>query len=100
VERAVLMEDPELWKEAMFGAVLPPPDEEGAPAEPQGEMFDPSLSFREAKEHATARWERVYLQVLIRASQGNLSRAARAARMNRNHLRELLRHHRVPVREE
>jgi two-component system response regulator GlrR len=99
VERAVLMEDPELWREAMFGASGPPADEESPAASP-GEMFDPSLSFREAKEQAMARWERAYLQVLIRASQGNLSRASRAARMNRNHLRELLRHHRVPVREE
>jgi DNA-binding NtrC family response regulator len=63
-------------------------------------VFDPTLSFRAAKEQAVARWERAYLQALIRASDGNLSRAARAARMNRNHLRELLRHHHVPVREE
>jgi transcriptional regulator with GAF, ATPase, and Fis domain len=98
VERAVLMEDPELWREAVVG--VPMAREEGAPAATTEEMFDPALSFREAKEQAVARWERAYLQALIRASDGNLSRAARAARMNRNHLRELLRHHHVQVREE
>lgn len=98
VERAVLMEDPELWREAMGGT--PAPREEGAAAVSTQEIFDPSLSFRAAKEQAVARWERAYLQALIRASDGNLSRAARAARMNRNHLRELLRHHHVQVREE
>jgi DNA-binding NtrC family response regulator len=99
VERAVLMEDPELWRESSGGVQLP--REEGATATaPAAEVFDPTLSFRAAKEEAVARWERAYLQALIRASDGNLSRAARAARMNRNHLRELLRHHHVQVREE
>ena len=102
VERAVLMEDPELWRESAGGGQVPREEGAGAgaTAAPAAEVFDPTLSFRAAKEQAVARWERAYLQALIRASDGNLSRAARAARMNRNHLRELLRHHHVPVREE
>jgi DNA-binding NtrC family response regulator len=48
-------------------------------------------SFRAAKERAIGAWERLYLAELIRRNQANLSRAARAARMDRTHLRELLR---------
>ncbi len=51
---------------------------------------DFTTSFRAAKERAMGAWERAYLAELCRKNQGNLSRAARAARMDRNHLRELL----------
>jgi DNA-binding NtrC family response regulator len=53
--------------------------------------FDPSRSFRAAKEQAMAHWERGYLRELLAAAGGNISKAARLARMDRNHLRELLR---------
>ena len=76
VERAVLLADPALWLEpAAAGA---PPD-------------DDRLSFRESKERAIASWERDYVIALLARHGGNLSRAARAARMDRAHLRELLR---------
>jgi DNA-binding NtrC family response regulator len=43
------------------------------------------------------RWERSYLAELIARHAGNLSRAARAARMDRTHLRELgRRYHLLP----
>jgi DNA-binding NtrC family response regulator len=51
---------------------------------------DFASSFRAAKERAVGAWERAYLIELCRRNQGNLSKAARAARMDRNHLRELL----------
>jgi DNA-binding NtrC family response regulator len=54
--------------------------------------------FSEAKAIAIARWERAYLDDLIRQHNGNISRAARVARMNRNHLRELLIRHEVDTR--
>jgi two-component system, NtrC family, response regulator GlrR len=76
VERAVLMVDP-----------LPPP--------PAGTAFDDRLSFREAKERAVGAWESEYLEELVARHGGNLTRAARAARMDRAHLRELLRKHGV-----
>jgi len=79
VERAVLMADPASWQE-------PAAD---APVDPTA--FDDQLSFREAKERSVARWERWYLGELLTRSAGSLSRAARAARMDRAHLRELLR---------
>jgi len=80
VERAVLMADP-VWSESE-------PEESPPSSSP---AFDDRLSFREAKERAVAAWERRYLTELVERNAGNLSRAARAARMDRAHLRELLR---------
>ncbi|HSD87615.1 MAG TPA: sigma 54-interacting transcriptional regulator [Kofleriaceae bacterium] len=81
VERAVLMAEP----------VWPDPDESDTPLPSATPAFDERLSFREAKERAVAAWERRYLNELVERHAGNLSRAARAARMDRAHLRELLR---------
>ena len=80
VERAVLMIDP---------ISTPSAATDVAP------VFDARLSFRETKERAVAAWERAYLADLIAHHAGNLTRAARAARMDRAHLRELLRKHGV-----
>jgi transcriptional regulator with GAF, ATPase, and Fis domain len=89
IERAVLFDDPALWRTLVDEAHgdAPIPD-----AEPG---FDDALSFRAAKERALVRWERGYLAELLRRHGGNLSRAARAARMDRTHLRELARRYRV-----
>ena len=59
---------------------------------------DFTVSFRDAKEEAVARFERRYLRELLSAHQGNLSRAARAVRMDRNHLRDLAKRHDVPIK--
>jgi DNA-binding NtrC family response regulator len=61
-------------------------------------VCDFSISFRDAKEEAVARFERRYLRELLEAHQGNLSRAARTVRMDRNHLRDLARRHDIPIR--
>jgi two-component system response regulator GlrR len=79
IERAVLAIEP----------IEPTPGDPGLAAA----AFDERLSFREAKERAVAGWERAYLGELYARSANNLSRAARAARMDRAHLRELLRRH-------
>jgi transcriptional regulator with GAF, ATPase, and Fis domain len=60
-----------------------------------GERFQPGMSFHNAKERAVAAWEREFLQSLLSHSAGNLSHAARVAQMDRTHLRELLRRHRL-----
>lgn len=103
VERAVLMGDPELWRETVLGAEAPASDDASAAAAASataaGEPGDLDLSFRSAKERATARWERTYVEALVRAHGGNLSRAARAARMDRNYLRELLRRYGISASE-
>ncbi|XXT20634.1 sigma 54-interacting transcriptional regulator [Sorangium sp. So ce429] len=97
VERAVLMIDPALFREAVMGSEGR--DGGSSPALEALRDDDLSLSFREAKERAVARWERAYLTALVRANGGNLSRAARAARMDRSHLRELLQRHGVSAAE-
>jgi two-component system, NtrC family, response regulator GlrR len=54
---------------------------------------DDALTFRAAKERATSAWERQYLSRLLTRQHGNVSKAARAARMDRSHLHGLLRRH-------
>ncbi|WP_437878832.1 sigma 54-interacting transcriptional regulator [Sorangium sp. So ce513] len=93
VERAVLTGDPALGE----GGVAGP--REGGDDEGALRPDDLELSFRQAKERTVARWERAYVKALIRANGGNLSHAARAGRMDRNHLRELLRRHGVTANE-
>ena len=55
--------------------------------------FDPTLSFRDAKERAMMRWARWYVAQLLRYTRGNLSEAARLAHSDRGHLRKLARKH-------
>ncbi len=84
VERAVLLPDPAQWKDAL---VDPPAG--AAPRAPAAS--DPSLSFRAAKEAALTTWERAFVAELLARHGGNISRAAREARMDRNYLKTLLR---------
>ncbi len=84
VERAILLGDLEAVDD------LAATGERGAGAAVSVAENDFASSFRAAKERAIGSWERAYLAELCRRNQGNLSRAARAARMDRNHLRELL----------
>ena len=56
------------------------------------------LSYQQAKEQATAAWERAWIDQLLDASGGNLSLAARTARMGRSHLRMLARRHGLVTR--
>jgi DNA-binding NtrC family response regulator len=79
LEKAVLLDDLE-------GDTPPPtPRDEGE--------VDLSIPFRAAKEVALEGWERRYLASLIRQARGNISEAARLSRLDRGHLRELLRQH-------
>jgi len=70
----------------------PPTPEDKAQAVVTDE-FDPSLSFRDAKERAVGRWERWYVAELLRHTRGNLSEAARVSHSDRSHLRKLVRKH-------
>ena len=51
------------------------------------------VPFRTAKNLAAQDWEKRYLSELLPAHDGNVSRAARAAKMNRSHLSELVHRH-------
>jgi DNA-binding NtrC family response regulator len=52
--------------------------------------LDLNGTFSEAKQRAIERFERVYLEALVRRCGGNLSRASREADLARHHLRDLL----------
>lgn len=65
----------------------------GAPVrevEPTGEVMVP---FTQAKERCVDQFERAYLERLMSEAGGNLSLAARLARMDRKYLRALLKRH-------
>jgi transcriptional regulator with GAF, ATPase, and Fis domain len=83
VERAVLFDDPALLE------LSGDPFREGPTAEQ--DAFDPEVPFRMAKQRAADRWERTWVRELMTRSKGNLSEASRLARMDRSHLRTLLR---------
>jgi transcriptional regulator with GAF, ATPase, and Fis domain len=70
--------------------VSEPATTRGAPHEP-GLEFDPGASFRDTKEKWTELFERRYLTWLIRRADGNISKAARDADMDRKYLHKLLR---------
>jgi DNA-binding NtrC family response regulator len=54
---------------------------------------DLNLPFKEAKAKVVDEFERAYIDALLKRHDGNLSAAARAAEIDRKHLRELLRKH-------
>jgi len=60
---------------------------------------DSEESFREGKRRIVAQFERSYIQRLLVAYDGNISRAASAARKNRRAFWELIRKHRIDVSE-
>jgi transcriptional regulator with GAF, ATPase, and Fis domain len=61
---------------------------------------DMAVPFKMAKTRATSEWEKRYLSELLPAHDGNVSRAARAAKMNRSHLSELVHRYGLVARDE
>jgi transcriptional regulator with GAF, ATPase, and Fis domain len=55
--------------------------------------FDPALSYGENRERAESAFERAYLEWLLRRAEGNVSEAARQAKMDRKYLHKLLKKH-------
>ncbi|CAN0567531.1 unnamed protein product, partial [Laminaria digitata] len=66
-----------------------------APAPPASEAFDPALSFSESKERWLSGKEAGYVQWLLNAHDGNVSAAARAAKMDRKYLHRLVKKHAI-----
>ena len=96
VERAVLMGSPDCLSEPAEAERVPSLAADGPPLDALADyLLDERLSFREAKERALGRWETWYLGQLLARHGGNLSAASRAARMDRQYLRELLRKRRL-----
>jgi len=64
---------------------------ERAPQLRDGVEFEPGVSFRDTKEKWNELFERRYLTWLIKRADGNISKAARDADMDRKYLHKLLR---------
>jgi transcriptional regulator with GAF, ATPase, and Fis domain len=75
---------------------LPNPGEAGSDAG-LSNAFDPTLSYRDNKEKWENEFEKRYLRWLMQRAQGNISRAAREADMDRKYLHKLLKKHAIVV---
>jgi transcriptional regulator with GAF, ATPase, and Fis domain len=75
--------------DGLDGSLSPPPS--GTPE------FDASLSYRDNKERWENDFEKRYLTWLMDRAQGNISRAAREADMDRKYLHKLLKKHAIVV---
>jgi DNA-binding NtrC family response regulator len=84
VERVVLLGDLAVWQAVADDTPVPPEE---------------PLSFRAAKERAVGQWERDFIRALIAQHHGNISAASRAARMDRNYLRELMQRHGIAAKD-
>lgn len=85
VERHVIFgSGVEASTEAMERASSPPPEPEGVNLE---------IPFKQAKEAVVEAFEKRYLAALLDWAEGNVSRAARKANIDRVYLHRLLRHH-------
>jgi two-component system response regulator GlrR len=97
VERAVLLAPDRELREEDVG--LPPPNPEAADANDEDRLQAPVPTghevFREAKERMVRQFERSYLVQVMAAVDGNVSRAARLAGMQRRDFQRLLRKHDV-----
>jgi len=70
----------------------------GGPSREAAASFDPTLTFREQKERAVEIFEEAYLAWLLQRSEGNISRAAREADMDRKYLHKLLRRYSIEAK--
>ncbi len=62
--------------------------------------IDTDLPFKDAKQQIVEKFEKEYLLELIRSHNGNLSKAAREAKIDRKHLRNLLKKYGIDAKDE
>jgi DNA-binding NtrC family response regulator len=74
-----------------------PPTREVA-EEPASATYDPSLTYRETRARFEAGFEKSYVRWLLQRHAGNVSAAAREAKMDRTHLGDLMRKHGLRAR--
>jgi transcriptional regulator with GAF, ATPase, and Fis domain len=95
IERSVVLDDvpPPPSRSGMMRAVKIPVLGDSEPP-PRSELPElPEIAFRIAKEAAIAVFEKAYLGPLIERCNGNVSQAARAAKMDRMYLHQLAQKH-------
>ena len=92
VERALLLSRVQVGDQLRVDGLAPRAEAGARPARPDA-AFDPAASFQAEKERWVERRERAYLAWLMGEHEGNVSAAARAARMDRKYLHKLLRKH-------
>jgi len=61
---------------------------------------DTDVPFKEAKQEIVEKFEKEYLQELVKSAGGNLSKAAREAKIDRKHLRNLLKKYDIDAKED
>jgi DNA-binding NtrC family response regulator len=88
LERAVYLAQASGTNE--LGLVIPPG---GAPAADAGFQFEAGKSYRDTRARYDNEFERRYLKWLLGRHSGNVSAAAREAKMDRKHLHDLARKH-------
>lgn len=64
-----------------------------AAASPRTADFDPALSYGQTRSSFESDFERRYVSWLLERHHGNISAAAREARMDRKHLHDLAKKH-------
>ena len=81
--------------QAPMRLVAMPQPQDAAAAVPRGQDFDAGSSYRGNKERFESDFEKRYLAWLMERSNGNISRAAREADMDRKYLHKLLKKHNI-----
>ncbi len=92
VERSVVMDQAAPASKRRSTVSLLPPSPGSRPPE-RSLTLDLDVPFRVAKEDVVAEFERQYLRALLDLAQGNISKAARHAKMDRMYLYRLLQRH-------
>jgi len=88
IERVVSMADGDTISAASLTYVFQEIEQMVEPTEKMS--IDTSLPFKEAKQKIVEHFERDYLEELLRRNNYNVSRASREAKIDRKHLRNLL----------
>jgi transcriptional regulator with GAF, ATPase, and Fis domain len=95
VERSIVLDDappPSLMRSMGSGTVPVTPltgEEKASSQQPSESEIDRQIPFRLAKERAIEKFERAYIGPLLEECEGNMSKAARTAKMDRMYLHQL-----------
>ncbi len=97
IERAVLLSAVRPGRRLEIGPLhaSQKPDRDRPTAQAASEAFDPALSFSQSKERWLSGKEAGYVQWLLNEHDGNVSAAARAAKMDRKYLHRLVKKHAI-----